>query len=252
MHKAILTSRQRGAAVFAGIFGHLLFALGWLGLGFLLIGGALVLVFGASLGSIAGAFDGAQSVSDFLSQAGGVVKVVGVVFGIISLVLMLLGFLVSGWILSGGRVRKPWATTLSSIAIVAVLDLPLYIAYLAIAGKLTETKVSGPLFLGPFVFIVGTIVVGVLVWLWMTWGHRGPAIVVERADGTPVEVTNSETVASIEASEPVPSAVEAPSVEAAPSAVEAPPVVAASTAIEEPVVIKPVKAPAPKKTPPTL
>jgi hypothetical protein len=129
---------------------------------------------------------------------------------------MLLGFLVSGWILGAGRVRKPWATSLSSIAIVAVLDLPLYVLYLFIAGKLTDTKVSGPVFLGPFVFIVGTIIVGVLVWLWMAWAHRGPALVVERADGTPVTVTDSEAVESIEASEPV----EEPVVETPPAAEE--------------------------------
>lgn len=203
MQKAILTGRQRGAAVFAGVFGHLLFALGWLGLGFLLIGGALLLVFGGTIGAITGTFGGAQTVSDFLGQAGGVAVLVGVIFAVVSLVLMTLGFLVSGWILSAGRVRKPWATTLSAVAIVAVLDLPLNAAYLAIAGQLTDTKVSGPLFIGPFVFVVGTIIVGVLVWLWMTWGHRGPAIVVERADGTPVAVTDSPTVASIEASDPV-------------------------------------------------
>lgn len=235
MQKAILTGRQRAAAVFAGIFGHLLFALGWLGLGFLLLGGGLLLVFGASLGSLVGAFGGVQSVSDFLSQAGGIIKVVGVVFGVISLALMLLGFLVSGWILGAGRVRKPWATTLSAVAIVAILDLPLYVLYLFIAGKLTDTKVSGPLFLGPFVFIVGTIIVGVLVWLWMTWSHRGPAMVVERADGTPVMVTDSETVASIEASEPVNEAVADEPVPAEP-------------AVEEPVVLKPSKAPAPKES----
>ncbi len=210
MQKAILTGRQRGAAVFAGILGHLLFALGWLGIGFLLLGGGLLLVFGASIGSLAGTFGGVQSISDFLGQAGSIMEVVGVVVGAISLALMLLGFLVSGWILGAGRVRKPWATTLSAVAIVAILDLPLYVLYLVIAGKLTDTKVSGPLFLGPFVFIVGTIIVGVLVWLWMTWGHRGPAIVVERADGTPVTVTDSETVAAIEASEPVEEPLEEP------------------------------------------
>ncbi|MCU1579053.1 MAG: hypothetical protein JWP19_1257 [Rhodoglobus sp.] len=199
----MLTGRQRGAAIFAGIFGHLLFALGWLGLGFLLLGGGLLLVFGASIGGIAGGFGDVQSISAFLSQAGAVIQVVGVVFGVISLLLMLLGFLVSGWILKGGRVRKPWATTLSAVVIAAVLDLPLFVLYLFIAGKLSDTNVSGPLFLGPFVFVVGTIIVGVLIWLWMTWGHRGPAVVVEQADGTPVAVTDSEAVSSIEAAEPV-------------------------------------------------
>lgn len=203
MQKAILTGRQRGAAIFAGIFGHLLFALGWLGLGFLLLGGGLLLVFGASIGGIAGAFGDVQSIGGFLSQAGAVMQVVGIVFGVTSVLLMLLGFLVSGWILKGGRVRKPWATTLSAVVIAAILDLPLFVLYLFIAGKLTDTKVSGPLFLGPFVFVLGTIIVGVLIWLWMTWGHRGPAVVVERADGTPVAVTDSEAVSSIEAAEPV-------------------------------------------------
>ena len=201
MTKATLTSRQRGAAVFAGIIGHLFFAPAWIGLGFLLLGGGILALVGGGIG-VANVQD-AQSVSDFLTQAGGIVKVLGIIFGVIIGVGILLGFLFSALILKAGRVRKPWATTLSSLGIVALLDVPLAIFYLWIAARLTDTKVSGPVFLGPFVFLLGTIVVGVLVWLWMAWAHRGPALVVERADGTQVTVTDSATVASIEASEPV-------------------------------------------------
>lgn len=208
MQKATLTGRQRGSAVFAGIFGHLLFAAGWLVLGFGIVGGLLTLVFGGTIGSIAGLFGDVPVVNDFLANAGGVLTIVAIVLGVIAIVLILLGVLVSGWILKGGTVRRPWATTWSAIAIVAILDIPLFFVYFVLAGKLTDTKVSGPFFLGPFVGIIGTIVVGVLVWLWMTWGHRGSA-----SEFAGISTSASGT-ASVEAAEPT-AAVEAPAAEPA-------------------------------------
>ncbi len=171
MTKATVTGRQRGAAVLAGTVGHLLFAIGWLGLGFLAVGSGLAALLGGTIGLTN--VGGVEGISEVLTQAGSIMRVLGIVFGIIALVLILLGFFLSGWILKVGAVRKPWVTTLTSLGIVAILDLPLSVLYLWIAAQLTDTRVAGPFFLGPFIFVIGTIVVGVLVWLWMTWAHRG-------------------------------------------------------------------------------
>ncbi len=165
MTKARLTAGQVVAAVFAGIFGHLLFAAGWITLGFVLLGGLLVSLLGVSAASIAEQVT--AGAGEFFDSAGGLLS--GVFFGFLigSLVLIVLGFLVSGLILRGGKVRRPWATTLSSVLIVAVLNLPLLVAYAAIANN------DLPYVL---VAVLGTLIVGILVWVWMTWGHRGPAV----------------------------------------------------------------------------
>jgi signal transduction histidine kinase len=88
---------------------------------------------------------------------------------IAAFVLMLLGYLVSGWILKGGKVRRPWSTSWWSVFIAALLSFPLLIAYAVISNR-GEGGLPFPL-----VAFLGTVIVGVLIWLWMTWAHRGPA-----------------------------------------------------------------------------
>lgn len=168
--KAKLTGGQVVAAIFAGIVGHLLFGGGWMLLGLVLFGGVLAGLLGLTAGSIAEAISaGNPAFGSLFDSAGGFVG--GVLLGaaVAAVVLMLLGFLLSGWILKGGTVRKPWATTFWSVLIVAVLSLPLLLVYLGISGGQ-----DGGL---PFalVALLGTLIIGVLVWLWMTWLHRGPA-----------------------------------------------------------------------------
>jgi len=164
MTKAKLSSGQVVSAVFAGIFGHLIFAAGWIALGLVLLSGLIFSLFGLTLSNIIGQFtDGANG---FFDNAGGLLG--GVFIGLLvgALVLMLLGFLVSGWIMKGGKVRKPWATTWSAVLIVALINLPLLLVYAAISSDQLPF---------PLVAFLGTLIVGVLVWLWMAWGHRGPA-----------------------------------------------------------------------------
>ena len=131
----------------------------------MLLGGLILSLLGVSLTSLVEQFwpDAAQ----LFDSAGGLLG--GVFIGSLvgSAVLVLLGFLVSGWILKGGRVRKPWGTTWSAILIAGLLGLPLLFAYAAISSDELPF---------PLVALLGTVIVGVLVWLWMTWGHRGPAI----------------------------------------------------------------------------
>ncbi len=170
MTKATLTGGQVGAAVFAGIFGHLLFAAGWIILGLTLLGGTIAAILGGTVSSIG---DGAE----IFATAGGVLGGIVLGFVIASVVLLLLAVVVSGLILRGGRVRKPWGTTWTAVIISALIDVPLLLAYLAIARS-----TDGIPF--PLIALVGTVVVGILIWLWMTWAHRGPAVVEAEAIAT--------------------------------------------------------------------
>ncbi len=175
MTKATLTGGQVGAAVFAGIFGHLLFAIGWIALGITLLGGVIAAILG---GTMQGIGDGAE----IFGTAGGVLGNIVLGLVIASVVLIILGIVVSGLILRRGRVRKPWGTTWTAVIIAAIVDVPLIAAYLAIARA-----TDGVPF--PLIALLGTLVVGILVWLWMTWAHRGPAV---------------ETIAVVEPAEPKP------------------------------------------------
>lgn len=224
MKKATLTGRQVVAAIFAGIFGHVLFAIGWLGLGIAVLGGLLFALLGGSIEGLIGSFIEPGTVSEVFTSAGGVVSGVAIGLGIGALVFILLGYFISAGILRGGHVRRPWATSLSAIAIVAVLDVPLLFVYASIASG-----DGRPGFL--LVTVLGTIIIGILVWLWMTWGHRGPA-----SEFAGKSVTGSGTATAVESSD-TPPAVEAPA--------------EAEVVEPEPVVVKPARKPAAKKTPPT-
>lgn len=208
--KAKLTGGQVVAAVFAGILGHLLFCGGWVLLGLVLFGGLLTGLLGITAAGIAGVIaEDNPAVSDLFTSAGGIVGGALLVAAVIALVLMLAGFLVSGWILSGGRVRKPWGTTFWSIVIVAVLCVPLLLVYLAISGR-GEGGLPFPL-----VATLGTLISGVLVWLWMTWAHRGPAAPAAASTAAPVE--SAPAAAEVEApSSADPPAVDSPDPDAKP------------------------------------
>jgi hypothetical protein len=167
--KAKLTGGQAVAAIFAGIVGHLLFGGGWTLLGLVLFGGVLTGILGLTAGGLAALFGDNPAFADFFDSAGGIVGGVFLGLTIAAFVLMLLGYLVSGWILKGGKVRRPWSTSWWSVFIAALLSLPLLIAYAVISNR-GEGGLPFPL-----VAFLGTVIVGVLIWLWMTWAHRGPA-----------------------------------------------------------------------------
>jgi hypothetical protein len=234
MQKAKLTGGQVVAAIFAGIIGHLFFSIGWITLGIALFGGVIAAVLGGSLAGIIGSIADPESIGQLLGGAGGVVGGLVLGIGIAAFVLMTLGFLFSGLILKGGRVRRPWATTWTSIVIAAIIDVPLLFAYAAI----TANRDSGPTF--GLVAVLGTVVVGILVWLWMTWGHRGSASEFEAAHATSASVTA-----------PVTAAATAPAVEAVATTTEK---VAASEPVAAPAAeavkaTATAKAPVPKKAP---
>lgn len=166
--KAKLTAGQVVAAIIAGIVGHVLLGGGWALLGLVLFGGLLTGILGVTVSGLIELVSGDNpAATELVDSAGGVIGSVFLGAAVVAVVLMLVGFLVSGLILRGGRVRKPWGTTFWSAVIVAVLSLPLLLVYLAISGQ-GEGGLPFPL-----VALLGTVIVGVLVWLWMTWAHRG-------------------------------------------------------------------------------
>lgn len=198
--KATLNGRQVLTAIFAGIVGHFFFSVGWTTLWLAAAGGALTGILGLTLEGFAREISSGADLGTIFDNAGGVIG--GVLIGIVigSVIVLVLAFLFSGWILKGGKVRKPWATTFTSMLIAAVVSLPLFLLYIAIAGS---GDGGAPYALVAF---LGTIIVGVLIWLWMTWAHRGPApesaVAVEAPTSTPPAIPQAEAPAGAQSAEP--------------------------------------------------
>ncbi len=164
--KAKLEGRHVVAALIAGVVGNLLFSAGWSSLGLILLGGGAFALFGGSLAAIVGQFTDPATFGSVFDSAGGILGGIVIGAGVAALVLMLLGFLISGWILKGGRVRKPWRVTWFSVLISAIANVPLLFVWFAIANRTDGLPVGA-------IIALGTAAVGALVWLWMTWAHRG-------------------------------------------------------------------------------
>jgi hypothetical protein len=186
MQKAQLTGRQTGTAVIAGVVGNLLFSVGWTILAFTLFGSAIVALGGTTIRSLIDQFSSTVGSSQLFDRAGGILGGIAIGAGVVGVVVVAVGFLVSGAILKGGHVRKPWGVTWSAILLSAVLSLPLTILYSVIAFRRDSS-------VGLFaVSLIGTVVVGALLWLWMTWARRGPVVEL-----TPIEAPP--TAPSVEA-----------------------------------------------------
>jgi hypothetical protein len=164
--KAHLTGPHYTAAIFAGLVGNLLFSVGLGIVGATLAFGILASVFGSVfdtfLGPGSGGSPGAGAVLTGFATA------VSIAIGIFGLVVIGLGVLFSGLILKAGRVRKPWATTGTALLISALVSIPLFVLWVTIGNNNDGFPVA-------LVAVLGTAVVGVLIWLWMTWAHRGYA-----------------------------------------------------------------------------
>lgn len=166
--KARLTSGQVVAAVVAGAVGHILFASAWSLLWLALAGGAVRGILGVTAEGLADRVSG-ESLGGLFDSAGGILGGIVIVIAIGGALGVVVAVLVSAGILAGGKVRRPWATTFTSLLIAAVLSGPLALVYWLVSrpgeGGLPFLLVAG----------LGTIIVGVLIWLWMAWAHRGPA-----------------------------------------------------------------------------
>ncbi|EAR25594.1 hypothetical protein A20C1_04986 [marine actinobacterium PHSC20C1] len=153
----------------------MLFSIGWLMLGFAALGGGITLLLGGTVTGVGGLFGEIPALAEFISGAGGVIGVIILIAAVLALIFVALGVLASGFILKRGAVRKPWKVTFQSLGIVALLDIPLFAVYLSIAAAVTDSSIGGPLLLGPVVGILGSAIVGAVVWWWMAWSRRGSA-----------------------------------------------------------------------------
>lgn len=178
--RAKLTSGQTTAAVLAGVFGHLFFALGLFIFGMeFLIGMWFVVYFLGTpiLEMLSAMFGEIVIVGSFFWEANGVVDGRVILFG--GVALAFIGVLISALILRVGQVRRPWSTTWRAVGIAAIADvLLLLVCALIFPGN------DHP---GFFVMaIIGTFAVGILVWLGVT----------RRSGGSAFEVAGPSTTAS--------------------------------------------------------
>jgi hypothetical protein len=203
--KASLTTSQGVSAIIAGIVGHFLFSLAW----FTLIVGVLGLV---ARSVVFGIIDSTTEQVELTGEAGegvvGVIDTLRSALGTLNLVLIIgaavsiiIAFLISGGIMKAGKVRKPFGATFSAMLIAGILDLGLFWLYLFIG--LSASDETGFLPTYPIAFVIGTVVVGALVWLWMAHLRRAPLSEVEAADPVPVLDPVDGTPAEVTADAPV-------------------------------------------------
>ena len=173
--KAKLTRGQLVAALLAGLFGHLLIAIGWWSFGMLLVAAVVVLVLGTLLSLLLGGQNPIELLGDSADSAGALV-VVGVVVAImVGAAVLFGGIMLSRGILRRGQVRRPVAVTIRAALIAVAIDTVLFgIAVSTAAGTSDENR-TGPFVAAGVTLLIGALVVGPLVWLWMTYAHRGPA-----------------------------------------------------------------------------
>lgn len=181
---ATLSPKQYALAALAGALGHVLFALGWFTFGLSLLGGIIAGVLGISTGAIAEKFGDVPALRDALSTVQGLVGVLVIVVAIGSIVVIALGYLVSGAILRAARLRTPWKTSLAALGVAALLSVPLLFVYGLIANAASISLAA--------VSVIGSIIVGIAVWVWLAWARRGPASrfagVSARGTAQPVEL----------------------------------------------------------------
>ena len=111
-----------------------------------------------------------------------------------SAVSIIIAFLISGAIMKAGKVRKPFGATFAAMVIAGILDLGLFWVYLFIGLNASEETGFFPTY--PIAFVIGTVVIGALVWLWMAHLRRplesevegATAAQVGSADRSPVAV----------------------------------------------------------------
>ena len=104
-------------------------------------------------------------------------------------------------ILRRGQVRRPVAVTIRAALIAVAIDTVIFSIAASSAFTFTDADPVGPFIRSGILLLVSALVVGPLVWLWMTWAHRGPA---EAVAVTPV--ATAAPVAPMTTEAPVPPA----------------------------------------------
>jgi hypothetical protein len=109
-----------------------------------------------------------------------------VVAVLIGAMVLVLGVFVSRGILRRGRVRRPVAVTIRAALIAVSIDTVIFAIAASNAFTFSDADPAGPFIRSGILLFVSALVVGPLVWLWMAFAHRGPAVTVPV---TPVATT---------------------------------------------------------------
>ena len=168
-----ITGGQRASAILGGIVGHTIFAIGWFGFGFLLVGALFSAVIGGLLRSALGRTD-SEAVLNLLDRAGAIVWIIILVFTVGAIAFMALGIMVSGAILRRGEVNRAWRTTWSAVLIAAAIDIPAFWIAVAVSTAVADSGAS-LVVLPPVLALVLVIVIGALTWWWMAHVNRPKA-----------------------------------------------------------------------------
>ncbi len=161
MTRPKLTGGERASAALAGLTSHILFAIGWFGLGFVLIAGALGGVLQALLSEV-----DVQAIHQLFNSAGSIVWIIVLVFGVGSLLFVVLSVVLSHAMLRRGEVNRPWGVTITSLIIAAVIDFPIFLLGGVVTRWTTDSE-AGLVFLPPLFSLILVLVTGALVWVWM-------------------------------------------------------------------------------------
>jgi hypothetical protein len=197
--KAKLTREQLIAALLAGLFGHLLIAVGWWSFGMLLVAAIVVLVIGSLLSLLLGGTNPIELLGDGASDLGVVLVVVVILAVLVGAGVLFAGIMVSRGILRRGHVRRPIAVTVRAALIAVAIDTVLFAIAASNAATTSDADRVGPFIGSGVLLLVGALVIGPLVWLWMTHAHRGPA-----ADSIPPSPAAPPIVASPPAEQAMP------------------------------------------------
>ena len=213
--KAKLTREQLVASLLAGLFGHLLIAIGWWSFGMLLVAALVVLVIGTLLSLLLGGSNPIELLGESAEGAGALVVGGVVVAVLVGAAVLFAGIMLSRGILRRGHVRRPVAVTIRAAIIAVGIDTVVFAIAASSAFTFTDADPTGPFVRSGILLLVVALVVGPLVWLWMTWAHRGPA------EASVAPVATAAPVGSATVSTPEASA--APSPPAEPGYTTAPP-----------------------------
>ncbi|OJX70120.1 MAG: hypothetical protein BGO95_03655 [Micrococcales bacterium 73-13] len=168
-----ITGGQRASAILAGIAGHILFAIGWFGIAFVILGGAFSPLVNELLANLLGDAD-AQRFTEILQRASAMFWLLGLVFLVGSVAFVAFGVLASLLILRRGGVDKPGRVNWTSFLIAAIVDLPVFLLVLWLATLVTDDS-AGLIWLPPVLALVLSAAIGIAVWWLMAHANRGAA-----------------------------------------------------------------------------
>jgi hypothetical protein len=168
-----ITGGQRASAILAGLAGHILFAIGWFGLSFVILGFLVAPLIADLLSNLLGDAD-AVRFTEIVTRASALFWLLGLVFFVGSAAFIVFGIISAFLILKRGGVDKPGRVNWSAFLIAAVVDLPLFLLTLWVTTLVTDGSAM-LLWLPPVLALILAAAIGVVVWWWMAHANRGPA-----------------------------------------------------------------------------